>query len=129
MGNREDFYFPFTLEFSQIPILWNKNNTESSSFPRYTRVDKKLTFSPGTNTIFFQCFRESVKFKSISKLKFKLSPFQDNEVTLKYKVEELKLINHLQKQLRRTKVFMCLAMLLCVCLWLATFGSLTVLVE
>jgi len=116
--NREHFYFPFSLEFSQIPILLNTNNTEIIVFPRNTRDDKKLTFSPRTNTIFFDCSK-SVKFKSISKLKFKLSPVQEIEksvVTLKYKVEKQNLINVLQKWIKRRNVCVFVLFFL-LCVW------------
>jgi hypothetical protein len=125
--HRENFYFPFTLEFSQIPILLNSKNGELTLFNRYTIDFKKLTFSPRTNTIFVHSL-ESVKFKSISKIKFKLSPVQEIEnsvVTFKYKVEDQKCINDLQKCIKKRNIsifviifcffvwYVCIAVLFC----------------
>jgi hypothetical protein len=79
--NRENFYFPFTLEFSQIPILLNINEKCIHVHPKEllnNKDFKKMTFSPRTNTIFFHS-PESVDFNYVSIIKFKLRPFQEIE--------------------------------------------------
>jgi len=115
--NRENFYFPFTLEFSQIPILLNINEKCIHVHPKEllnNKDFKKMTFSPRTNTIFFHS-PESVDFNYVSIIKFKLRPFQEIEnsvVTFKFKVEKPKKINLLQKKIQRKKIFLCVGLLL-----------------
>merc|ERR1712034_284364 len=126
--NRENFYFPFTLELSEIPKLLNINNTGVNSETCLSEVFctqdfKKIICSPRTNTIFFN-FLNSVNFKSISTINFKLSPFQ--EVTFKYKVEEQKSMILLHKQIKRTKNRICAMIFLFCVSYIATWSSLII---
>jgi len=82
---RDHFYFPFTLEFSKLPIKLNINNNTVNSQTPFSKLfiresANKVTFSPRTNTIFYFLLN-SINFNSISKIQFKLSG--GDEVTFK----------------------------------------------
>jgi len=132
--NRDNFYFPFTLEFSKTLNLLNINNSTVSTrnFEKLFKKVKKITFNPRTKNIFFQSFLlNSINFKSISTIKFTLkSPNQDIEnsvVTFKYKLEEEKAMNVFLKELKWKKRFLGVIMILFVCAYIAWFPILLLL--
>jgi len=119
--NREHFYFPFILEFSEPQLLLITNNDSvgpkislsdgvldaynrgdldvSSTINRknvYMGTFKKIFFSPSTNTMFIHSL--GFPFNSVSTIQFQIKPSQNIEnsvVTFKYKIEKKKSINSL----------------------------------
>jgi len=118
---REHFYFPFTLEFSRIPISMNINNRTICHGIINNKVGMKITFSPRTKNILYQLFG-SINFESISTIKFKLNPsVQDNEnsiVSFKYKMEEQESVNRYIKEIKCKKRFLNAIVLLIFCAYL-----------
>ena len=133
--NRENFYFPFTLEFSKIPNLMNINNitVRPQNLEKLFRKDlKKITFNPRAKKIFFQnCLFDSINFKSISTIKFilksSIQEIENSVVTFKYKMEEEKAMNLLLKELKWKKRFFGVIMILILLSYLVWFPILLLL--
>jgi len=122
---RENFYFPFTLEFSKPLLFLVSFLNQELFFSQYCALDapgpvKKIHFSPNTNTtqLTTQFFSLDVPltadFTFVSKIQFQLNPFQNIEnsvATFKYKVDKNKSINGLHKALSDQKFTLLLVLI------------------
>jgi len=122
---RENFYFPFTLEFSKPLLFLVSFLNQELFFSQYCALDapgpvKKIHFSPNTNTtqLTTQFFSLDVPltadFTFVSKIQFQLNPFQNIEnsvATFKYKVDKNKSINGLHKALSDQKLTLLLVLI------------------